>query len=334
VGDPVGRAHERELAQARLLELLADACEGPPRIEPLREHVEQRGTLLERIHQAAVGADLLGAHLVEQSGGATDEQAPVVVGRLLERAADHEQERALTRAETRLLECELHSARTDPRAGKPLVHVVGRPGHEPRFDGLGKREAEVRDTAGRRDHDHHHDVGLEQQHLCMAHRCRLERRRRDEREQPRHLRQHLSGRLERLLDLRPRDRQPELEPRRARFGEQKELVDVDPVAGLGRHASGRRVRMREQGEALELRELVPDGRGREADARPLDERLGAHRLPGLDVLLDDEAEDVALALGEENGHALHGRRRPSRSGVRRAGAPSGRRRRSGRDASG
>ena len=95
--DAVRRADERQLAQARLLELLADARERPPRIGALREHVEQRGALLERLHQAPVRADLLRAHLVEQAGRAADEQLAVLVGRLLERAADREQERALAR---------------------------------------------------------------------------------------------------------------------------------------------------------------------------------------------------------------------------------------------
>ena len=58
--------------------------------------------------------------------------------------------------------------------------------------------------------------------------------------------------------------------------------------------------MREQPEPLELRELAPDGRGRDAEPRPLDERPRADRLPGRDVLLDDEAEDVALPVGEQD----------------------------------
>ena len=56
--------------------------------------------------------------------------------------------------------------------------------------------------------------------------------------------------------------------------------------------------MREQPEPLELGELVPHRRRRDAEPGPLDERLRPDRLPGRDVLLDDVAEDLALALGE------------------------------------
>ena len=55
-----------------------------------------------------------------------------------------------------------------PRAGKPLVQILGRPGDEARVDRLGERVAELRDAAGRGDHDDHHDVRLQQQHLDVA----------------------------------------------------------------------------------------------------------------------------------------------------------------------
>jgi len=56
--------------------------------------------------------------------------------------------------------------------------------------------------------------------------------------------------------------------------------------------------MREEAERLELTELGPDSRRRDAQARALDEPFRAHGLAGLDVLLDDAPQDVALALGE------------------------------------
>ena len=61
--------------------------------------------------------------------------------------------------------------------------------------------------------------------------------------------------------------------------------------------------MREQPEPLELGELAPDGRRRDAERRALDERLRADRLPGRDVLLDDVAENVPLPVGEQDLHA-------------------------------
>ena len=47
----VHRADERELAQARLLELLTDARERPARVEALREDVEKRAALLDVLAQ-------------------------------------------------------------------------------------------------------------------------------------------------------------------------------------------------------------------------------------------------------------------------------------------
>ena len=82
MGEPVRRPDEREVAEPGLLELLADAREGPARVEPLSEHVEQRSPLLERLEQASIRADLLGPHLVEQSGGAADIETALFVGRL------------------------------------------------------------------------------------------------------------------------------------------------------------------------------------------------------------------------------------------------------------
>ena len=56
--------------------------------------------------------------------------------------------------------------------------------------------------------------------------------------------------------------------------------------------------MGEQAEALELGELVADGRRRDLHARPLDEVLRADRLPGRHVLLDDADQDLPLTLAE------------------------------------
>ena len=123
-----------EVAQARLLELLADARERTPRIGALREHVEQRGALLERLHQAPVRADLLGAQVVEQAGGSADEQLRCSSARLLERGAERRQKRALARAEARLVEGEPHRPRPEPLARQALVQIFGRPGDETRVD--------------------------------------------------------------------------------------------------------------------------------------------------------------------------------------------------------
>ena len=65
--------------QPGLLELVADADERPAQPERLGEDVEQRGPLLERVDQAAVGADLLAVEVVEQVGRAADVELAVVL---------------------------------------------------------------------------------------------------------------------------------------------------------------------------------------------------------------------------------------------------------------
>src|SRR5204862_6157582 len=71
---------------------------------------------------------------------------------------------------------------------------------------------------------------------------------------------------------------------------------IEPVAPLGRDASRGRVRMRQQTAPLERRELVPDGRGRDVEVAALDQAFRPDGLPGRDVLLHHEAEDLPLAL--------------------------------------
>ena len=132
----------------------------------------------------------------------------------------------------------------------------------------------------------------------MADRRRLERRRRDEREQPRHLREDLGRRLERLVDLGARRRQLEREPARPRLLPREQPVDVHAVARLGRHAPRGGVRVREQPEPLELRQLGPHRRAREVEPGALDERLRPDGRAGGDVLLDDPRQDLPLTLGQ------------------------------------
>ena len=67
--------------------------------------------------------------------------------------------------------------------------------------------------------------------------------------------------------------------------------DVEPVASIGRHAPGARVRMSQQAGGLELGEDAPDGRARHAKAVALDKGLAADRLGGRDVFLDDGPKD-------------------------------------------
>src|SRR5581483_7360914 len=76
---------------------------------------------------------------------------------------------------------------------------------------------------------------------------------------------------------------------------------VVAVALLGRHASRGGVRVRQQPERLELRQLRAHRRRRDGDAGALDERLRADRLAAGDVLLDNVAEDLLLTWRELDG---------------------------------
>ena len=65
---------------------------------------------------------------------------------------------------------------------------------------------------------------------------------------------------ERLLELVPHRGQVERERGRAPFDRPYEIVGVHAVAALGGNASRRRVRVRQEPDRLELRELTADGR--------------------------------------------------------------------------
>ena len=110
-----------------------------------------------------------------------------------------------------------------------------------------------------------------------------------------------------------------------RLGPLEQLVDVEAIAATRSGRGPPRCAGASAGRAAR----APRARSGRSTARrrgrPLDERLRADRLPGRDVLLDDGPEDVALPLGEQDLHGLHGRRRR----VRRGAARSRRRRGSG-----
>ena len=186
--------------------------------------------------------------------------------------------------------------RADPDADEPLVQVLVRPGREPGVDPPVERDQLLGDAAGGGDRHDHHDGRLQQEYLDVAHRSRLETGRRDEREQSRHLAQHLGGRLERVLDLAPHRGQVEGEARRPRLLALEHPLGVEAVAGLGRDPAGGGVRVGEQAELLELRELVAHRARRDGQPGALDERLRADGLAGGDVLLDQAPEEVSLAL--------------------------------------
>ena len=79
-----------------------------------------------------------------------------------------------------------------------------------------------------------------------------------------------------------------------------ERVHVVTVAGVGRHPAGRRVRVRQHAELLELGEVVADRRRGGAEREALGEMPRADRRRAGDVLLDDEAQDLFLTWFERH----------------------------------
>ena len=109
----------------------------------------------------------------------------------------------------------------------------------------------------------------------MADRRRLDRRRGDDRQQVGDLRERLGGHAHRLVDLAPHERASRsvARPRARALGQQP--VDVVAVAGVGRHAAGRRVRVREQARAPRAR------RARCGSSRARRRRRGRRRAPSI-----------------------------------------------------
>ena len=104
MNEPVTRAHERDLVEGRVGELVAEADERTLGRARLPEHVEQVGPALDELEQAAVRVELLRPDLAEQVGGAADVQAPFRGLELHERRPERVEERVLGGTETGILE--------------------------------------------------------------------------------------------------------------------------------------------------------------------------------------------------------------------------------------
>ena len=98
-------------------------------------------------------------------------------------------------------------------------------------------------------------------------------------------------------------------------------LDVEAVAGIGRHAPGGRVRVPEEALRLQLGQDVAHGRRADAQGVALDERLRSDRRGGGDVFLDDGQQDrlrTERRAGRCCGGCLAPRQTPSRTSVRPA----------------
>jgi hypothetical protein len=204
--------------------------------------------------------------------------------------------------EIRPLEALAQEVRSEPKPRDLLVQILPGPVRKTGVDRPLELEHAFADRAGRGDHDNHHHPLLQEQHLDMTDGGRLDGRCRDQRQQPRQIRQDLSRRLERRLDLSASRGQVERERPRPALEALEQPVHVVPVAGLGGYAPRRRVWMREQAARFELGELAADGRRRDFKTGRLDEPSRARGLPRRYVFLDDAKKDLALTLGELSAH--------------------------------
>ena len=176
-------------------------------------------------------------------------------------------------------------------------------------------------AAGRGDHDDHHHVRLQQEHLDVPDGLGLQRRRGDEREQSR--RAGPASRSSAWSAASTSRRASESwRSNVAGCGSSRSssVSRVVAVAVVGRHAAGRGVRMREQPDVLELGKLVAHGRRRDLHPGSLDQALRAHGLPGRHVLLDHAEQDLLLALGQLDLHVCRHFRPAARPSRRRPGS--------------
>jgi hypothetical protein len=179
--------------------------------------------------------------------------------------ADQRQKGALARRELRRGESPPNRSRPETLADDLVLEVLAGPGDEAGIDGLLEPEHLLRHATRRRDHDDHDARRLQRQHLDVLDRGGLERRRRHEREKSRRVREHLRRRSERLLDLVAHRAKIDAERLGTPLDRVDEFLGVEAVAALGRRPPRGRVRVSQQAERLELRELASHRRGREAE---------------------------------------------------------------------
>ena len=163
---------------------------------------------------------------------------------------------------------------------------------------VGQLEHPLLDAAGREDH-HQHDPGGAQHHqLDVAHRRARQRRVLHDRHLPGQLRQQPHRAVDDVVEV---DRSFEQGGDGTPLGRAQRLdlaepVDEQPVALVGGDPPGAGVRLGDEPLLLERRHVVADGRRRDTELVPLDERLRPDGLLGGDVVLHDRAEHGELAV--------------------------------------
>src|SRR5439155_10436728 len=114
--------------------------------------------------EPAVGLELVGSRDDEQPGRPADEEAPRLLGnRLAEGRPERLDELALARRQGGIVELPTECTCSELQSRELVVQVLGRPVRESGIYRMGTREDPLRDSTGRRDHDEHGDLRLQEE---------------------------------------------------------------------------------------------------------------------------------------------------------------------------
>ncbi len=205
----------------------------------------------------------------------------------------------------------------------PPHHAAVQPRPQVRQRGLAERRRAVHhallDPAGVRDQYQHQPGRRQRQQLHVPHRGPGQRRVLHDGDLPGQLRQQpyrtahdvvqVDGAVQEVLDGAPLGAGKRLDA--------GQLVDEEAVALVRRDAPGARVRLGDEALVLQRGHVVADRGGGDTELVPLGQRLGADRLLGPDIVLDDGAQHFESAFTEHRAHLQSGRvtgARPGSSG--------------------
>jgi len=175
-----------------------------------------------------------------------------------------------------------------------------------RAQALRRLDHPVFDDAGLGHQHHQRPAGREIHELDVAERA-LRLRRQHQAGSARQPRQRRHGVLEQPFQVFGRTRALHVDLAALGLGEVADLEDaVDEQAkpGLGRQPAGRGVRREQQPGLLQVRHDVADGGRRQVDVEPLRQRARADRLAGLEIGVDDVAQNLARAFVQFGNHRL------------------------------
>ena len=170
--------------------------------------------------------------------------------------------------------------------------------------GAGQLDQPLLHPAGVGDHHEHQSGGRDRHQLEVADPAAGQARVLHDGDLPGELGEQPYRAVHHIVEVDRADQEPLDRPalgRRERL-DPGQPVDEQPVALVGRHPAGAGVRLAQVALLLEDGHVVADGGRRDPQVVPLDEGLAADRLLGGDVVLDDRAQHLELAIVER--HAI------------------------------